>query len=617
MIAAMTAAFACACTRELVPDTEEYRDVVLSASAGDKETRSSRDATGTFYWSPGDEINLFRGTGGGKFVSTNNVAATSADFVGTLPSALLDDPSAGNYWAVYPYSESNSFDAASNTLTTAVPSAQTAAEGTFADGQFVSIGCSSGLSMTFYHLCGGIKFRVENAGFTSVTLSGRNNETLAGTVEVRRDNDGHPYVHQVVNGSTAVTLTCSDGFVPGVEYFIVTLPVSFSNGFTLTFDGGLTRTVNAAMNVNRAKFQWSNSALDSVFDITYETCDIENAGMRSFLTNVDYSDDPNCTTTLVANYSSTGSDKPLPVTISWTGAASKIVLSKSPLFIETSEVSVTGHSASVYNLIPGVKYYYKVLGNNGSVLKTACVTPVGPIRMVYGVSDKGNVRDLGGWTADGGHIAYGKLFRGSKVDDIQKDPTEKDIFLNTLGVDIDLDLRGLPAGNAGGSGEKNPWKDSDPIQYENVKLWHYFVANGSSSYQPTDAEMGATAEVYQQTIRRIIGWLGEGKVVYFHCHGGSDRTGTLAFLIEALLGVSESDLSKDYELTYFSGSTRKRDGSGGWFFPQMVKYLHTFAPTGTIKDCVTTWAKTRHSNDVDPLTDAEIALLRQYMIEAD
>ena len=40
--------------------------------------------------------------------------------------------------------------------------------------------------------------------------------------------------------------------------------------------------------------------------------------------------------------------------------------------------------------------------------------------------------------------------------------------------------------------------------------------------------------------------------IYFHCAIGRDRTGTLAFLIEGLLGMSKSDIYKDYELTNFS-----------------------------------------------------------------
>jgi protein tyrosine/serine phosphatase len=44
----------------------------------------------------------------------------------------------------------------------------------------------------------------------------------------------------------------------------------------------------------------------------------------------------------------------------------------------------------------------------------------------------------------------------------------------------------------------------------------------------------------------------ENKPVYFHCAIGRDRTGTFAMLVLGLLGVSEGDIAKDYELTYFA-----------------------------------------------------------------
>jgi hypothetical protein len=44
----------------------------------------------------------------------------------------------------------------------------------------------------------------------------------------------------------------------------------------------------------------------------------------------------------------------------------------------------------------------------------------------------------------------------------------------------------------------------------------------------------------------------ESYPIYMHCWGGADRTGTLAFLIGALLGMSAEDLAMDYELTTLS-----------------------------------------------------------------
>ena len=58
--------------------------------------------------------------------------------------------------------------------------------------------------------------------------------------------------------------------------------------------------------------------------------------------------------------------------------------------------------------------------------------------------------------------------------------------------------------------------------------------------------------MYILAIQWLIDRLREGKPVYFHCIYGADRTGTLAFLLESLLGVGENELAKDYELTSFS-----------------------------------------------------------------
>ena len=60
--------------------------------------------------------------------------------------------------------------------------------------------------------------------------------------------------------------------------------------------------------------------------------------------------------------------------------------------------------------------------------------------------------------------------------------------------------------------------------------------------------------------------------LYFHCWGGADRTGCVAFTIEAILGLDEENLMKNFEYTTLSGqgNVKNRDEEE---FSSMVKTL--------------------------------------------
>lgn len=109
--------------------------------------------------------------------------------------------------------------------------------------------------------------------------------------------------------------------------------------------------------------------------------------------------------------------------------------------------------------------------------------------------------------------------------------------------------------------------------------------------------------------------------MYLHCVGGADRTGTLAFLIEALVGVSESDLSKDYELTSFDGShTRRRSdpgqGNTEYILKYLINYLRQFEGS-TINEKVVNWATTPYQGSSIPaLTATEISQLQALLVAA-
>jgi protein-tyrosine phosphatase len=93
----------------------------------------------------------------------------------------------------------------------------------------------------------------------------------------------------------------------------------------------------------------------------------------------------------------------------------------------------------------------------------------------------------------------------------------------------------------------------------------------------------------------VVKCLRENKPVYFHCAAGRDRTGTLAVLLLGALGVSESDMAKDYELTYFSPAewsmSKDEDGNpvyehtrNNYSYPSVRKTIFNETDSGTYQE---------------------------------
>jgi len=91
-----------------------------------------------------------------------------------------------------------------------------------------------------------------------------------------------------------------------------------------------------------------------------------------------------------------------------------------------------------------------------------------------------------------------------------------------------------------------------------------------------------------------------------HCIEGQDRTGTLCFLLQGLLGVSDEDKLRDWECTGFANpNTGFRHESR---LDPFLRYLATL-PGETVNDRCVSYARSCG------VTDAEIALWRERMLE--
>lgn len=95
-------------------------------------------------------------------------------------------------------------------------------------------------------------------------------------------------------------------------------------------------------------------------------------------------------------------------------------------------------------LTPGKTYYYKIDGENKSSKIDKFKVKDAPVRPIT-VGGASNVRDLGGWSAENGKtIAYGKIYRGGKINAGNESSLTDDglkTMSKTLGIKTEIDLR--------------------------------------------------------------------------------------------------------------------------------------------------------------------------------
>ena len=164
-----------------------------------------------------------------------------------------------------------------------------------------------------------------------------------------------------------------------------------------------------------------------------------------------------------------------------------------------------------------------------------------------GLSGPVNFRDLGGYdTVDGQRVRWRRLFRSDSLSPVTADDAR--LLTEELGLLAVVDLRSGGELEEGGGGLADV-----ALHYHHVPL---FDDVGAIPVEPSDRVLH---ELYARMLSDSAGRIAEALAAIaseaaehptvFHCTAGKDRTGIVAALVLALLGVSNDDIVADYALT--------------------------------------------------------------------
>ncbi len=326
---------------------------------------------------------------------------------------------------------------------------------------------------------------------------------------------------------TAVTVKCVEG--SAAHQFAANSGIAFE----LTTAA---ESANIDLSANPAEFDVVNSAVRD-YMAEAETYDLTDDFSTTYAATLDAGRAPN------------------PLTLSWSYAngfaptGATLYISRNANLANATKHDITGlASISINNLRTGTTYYYRVVAHNGSKIEASAIRSVdiaaGPNMFNCTGLGISNLRDVGGWiTNTGDAVKQGLVYRSAKFDALTDLGRE---FLLSLGIRTDMDFR---------------WNNEIAVEYrdisplgEDINRLRPLVGSYTEAFKYSDYTLTA-----MQTFADI-----ENYPILFHCAGGADRTGTIALLLNGLLGVDEHSLIMDYEFT--SGRTRpygKSSENGG------------------------------------------------------
>ena len=264
----------------LSPKDLSSKSLVFTATTPDLDdidTKSQLDPDSDgakILWSVGDRISIFYGASNANnlFEAQNTVPANSTSFVGDITAftGMNEEGDALSFWGVYPYNPETQCDG--NSVTTFVKSEVKGYPDDIENGTLVTVAKSYGLNLSFKNACSGFKLGFTKEGIKRIVISSDAGEYLAGNVKISMNASGVPVIDEVISGTSTIELDLSDNPSQiGKYYYIPTLPVTLSEGFTMQlFTDTQTATYVHGKSATLNRSRWARLKPELTADLVWE-----------------------------------------------------------------------------------------------------------------------------------------------------------------------------------------------------------------------------------------------------------------------------------------------------------------------------------------------------------
>ena len=331
-----------------------------------------------------------------------------------------------------------------------------------------------------------------------------------------------------------------------------------------------------------------SSALGAALEITgptdYSTVPLLSSGMKAWKTKTfaqQKSASATADTTARKKSQTDYSTNSLPVRISWSGGtapyAVRVVRSHGGSGKAFYEGTVSDTHVDLMNLEVGRNYTWTVTSGASTATGHFFTEPDAPRAINCAECVIDNTRDMGGWaTEDGKVVKQGMVYRSESFDyytptNPDADPMNPDhdpwtaemtvkfqrFWNDKAAIKTEIDLREI--GDLEDAREEYGFKDSV------ISNAHVIISEDICGVTFNDAcyyKAFTTANGKKAMLSIITNFANSAYYPFiFHCRYGKDRTGTLALVLNALLGVPEDSLRDDYAFTYYAVSEHKANSN--------------------------------------------------------